>query len=113
MIKYTHEKQQATRFALNIEGNTQEYALSLLHIINNAREYPYLLYKVENTYSNRVYVTCNPNRANDAREYLEQFGEIKNEETINWFVISAQYDSAGWNELFGGDCEQDFTIDIE
>ena len=113
MVEYKHEKQKATKFTLKVKGDTQEYALSLLHIINNAREFPNMIYKVENTYNDIVYVTCRPKYAENIKEYLEQFGEIKSEDTINWFVVSAQYDSAGWNELFGEDCEQDFTVEIE
>ena len=113
MVKYKHEKKQAIRFTLNIEGDTQEYAMSLLHIINNAREFPKALLKVENTPSNSVYVTCRTWDKDLTREYLEQFGEIVEEETINWFVVSAEYDRAGWQELFGDDCYVDFDIDIE
>ena len=50
MVKYYHEKQKATQITVRLEGNTQEYALSLLHIINNAREYPNTIAHVENNY---------------------------------------------------------------
>ena len=113
MIKYTHEKEKATMFTLDIKGDTQEYALAFLHIVNNAREFPDMLYKVENTPSNVVYVTCRTSDSESIKEYLSQFGEIKNEELINRFVISAEYDHNGWNELFADDCEVQFDINIE
>ena len=48
MIRYYHEKEKAFRISVELKGNTQEYALSFLHIWNNAREYPNMFYKVEN-----------------------------------------------------------------
>lgn len=110
MIKYYHEKQKAIRFTLNIKGDVQEYALSLLHIINNAREYPNTIYKVENTPSNRVYVTCNPSRKESVRDYLKNFGEMEYEDEINWFVVKLDTDYYGYKELFDSDCDQDFTL---
>ena len=113
MIKYYHEKEKAVRFTLNIEGDVQEYALSLLHIINNAREYPGMIYKVENTPSNRVYVTCKPSRKEDVKEYLEHFGQIEYEDEINWFVIKLDTDYYGYKAIFDSDLDTDFTLDIE
>ena len=114
MVKYFHKKEKAIRFSVELEGNTQEYALSFLHIWNNAREYPYMLYKVENNSGNSVFITCNPKKAEEVKEYLEQFGEIWCTEEIDWIIISAEYDYKGWQELFGNeDCEVDFTIEIE
>ena len=111
MVKFTHEKQKAVRFTLNIEGDVQKYALSLLHIINNAREYPSSIYKVENTPSNSVYVTANPDASEAVRDYIENFGEVEYTDIINWFVISCEYDYAGSKYLF--DEESDFTLNIE
>lgn len=114
MVRYCHRKEIAYRFSLEIEGNVQEYALSLLNIINHARVYPHVFYKVENTDTNRVYVTCDKGDRDSVREYLENFGEIKFEQDINWFVISAEYDQKGWNELWGSnDFDTDFSVEIE
>ena len=113
MIKYFHEKEKAVQIAVNLDGDIQKYALSFLHIWNNAREYPSTFYKVENiSASNAVFVTCNPDDVEKVKEYLEQFGEICYMEEINWFVISANYDKKGWEELFGDDCEVEFYADI-
>ena len=113
MIKYRHEKEKAIQITVRLDGDIQTYALSFLHIWNNAREYPEMFYKVENNSGNDVIVTCRPKDAEKIKEYLEQFGEIWYTEEINWFVIFAEYDRNGWNELFGDDCEADFTVEID
>lgn len=113
MLKFQHEKQKAIQFSVNLEGDTQKYALSFLHIWNNAREYPNMFYKVGNNSGNDVFVTCNPKYQKEIKEYLEQFGEIWDMEEINYMVISATYDRNGWNELFGDDCEVKFAVEID
>ena len=114
MVRYCHRREIAYRFTLEIKGNVQEYALSLLNIINHTRVYPDTFYKVENTDSNKVYVVCDNGWRDSVREYLETFGEIKREEKINWYVISAEYDQKGWDELWGrNDYDTDFTVEIE
>ena len=114
MINLFYEKEKATQITVNLEGDVQKYALSFLHIWNNAREYPNMFYKVENmSASNKVFVTCRTEDAESIKEYLEQFGEITYTEEINRFVISAEYDSKGWKQLFGDDCEVEFAVYIE
>ena len=114
MIKYYHEKEKAIQITVRLGGDIQKYAISFLHIWNNAREYPEIFYKVENmSASNKVFVTCRTEDAEAVKEYLEQFGEITYTEEINWFVISAEYDRKGWVELFGDDCEAEFTVKID
>lgn len=113
MVKYFHEKEKATRITVRLEGDTQRYALSFLHIWNNAREYPNMFYKVENNSGNDVYITCRTKDKESITEYLEQFGKINYTEEIDWFTIKAEYDMRGWEELFGNDCEVDFTVEID
>lgn len=114
MIKYYHEKEKAMQITVNLEGDVQRYALSFLHIWNNAREYPDMFYKVENmSGSNKVIITCRMEDAENISEYLEQFGEITYTEEINWITIKADYDYKGYKELFGDDCEVEFAVDIE
>lgn len=113
MLRFKPEKAKATRFTLDIEGDVQQYALSFLQIINNAREYPQVFYKVENTYNNTVYVTCDERRKDSARGFLSDFGKITDEEEIVWITISAEYDSKGWDWLYSDDREVDFTVDIQ
>lgn len=114
MVKYSHNKEKAIEFTVNLGNDIQKYAMSFLHIFNNARDNKDIFYKVENlSGSNRIFVSCNPNDREAVKEYLSQFGEIVFEEEINRIVISAQYDSRGWEELFGDDCEVDFAVNIE
>ena len=60
---------------VDIEGNTQEYALSFLHIFNNVRV-NHELYHIENHYDNRVTVYCSIDSKDEAVEYLSHFGKI-------------------------------------
>lgn len=114
MIKYFHEKEEAIQITVRLDGDIQKYAMSFLHIWNNAREYPETFYKVENiSASNDVFITCNPDDVEEVKEYLEQFGEIRHTEEINRFVIFAEYDKKGFDELFGDDCEVEFAVDID
>ena len=114
MVKWYHEKQKATQIIVCLDGNVQQYAMSFLHIFNNAREFPNSFYKVENIGGrNDVFVTCRPSDAEEIKEYLEQFGEIRSTEEIDWFIIKAQYDSKGWDEIWGSGCEVDFAVEID
>lgn len=113
MVKYFHEKEKANRITVSLEGDTQTYALSFLHIWNNAREYPNMFYKVENDSGNYVYITCRKKDTETITEYLENFGKIIDTEEINYFTIKAEYDMKGWEELFGNDCEVDFAVEID
>lgn len=103
MINFTHEKETAIKFSLYVSGDVSEYAMSLLHIINNARENKSSFYKVENTSSNLVYVVCNPDDKEAVRKYLENFGEIKFEDEVNYIVIQCNCDLHGYEELWDKD----------
>lgn len=114
MIKYFHEKEKAVEFTVDLGNDIQRYAMSFLHIWNNARDNKDVFYKVTNlSGSNKIFVSCNSEYRNEAENYLAQFGKITFEEEINRFVITAQYDRRGWEELFGDDCEVDFAIEID
>lgn len=114
MVKYYHNKGKAIEFTVDLGNDVQKYAMSFLHIWNNARDNKYAFYKVENlSGSNKIFVSCNPMYKKEVEEYLTHFGEITFEEEINRFVIVAQYDGRGWDELFGDDCEVDFAVDID
>lgn len=113
MINLFYEKEKATQITVSLDGDIQKYALSFLHIWNNAREYPEIFYKVENNSGNDVIVTCKTEDAERVKEYLENFGEVWHTEEINRFVISAEYDRKGWNTLFGDDCEVEFAVEID
>lgn len=114
MIKYAHNKEKAVEFTVDLGNDVQQYAMSFLHIFNNARDNKDVFYKVENmSASNKIFVSCNPSYKEEVAEYLSQFGNITFAEEINRIVITAQYDSRGWEELFGDDCEVDFAVEID
>lgn len=114
MVKYSHNKERAIEFTVDLGNDVQRYAMSFLHIFNNARDNKNVFYKVENlSGSNKIFVTVNKDYHDEVEEYLSQFGEITFEEEINRFVITAQYDGRGWDELFGDDCEVDFAVMID
>ena len=109
MIKYAHEKQKAIRFTVNIKGNVEEYAMSFLHIFNNARDNHDEIYKVENFYDNRVFVTVNPSCKDEAERYLSQFGEITSKEEITLYIIGFGAGS-NWDEVYSDD-EKEFILE--
>lgn len=114
MIKFNHTKEKATRITMRMDCTVEQYALNFLHIFNNAREYPNMFYNLENNSGNDIFVTCRSSDAETIKEYLEQFGTITDEEIINRVIISAQYDSLGWKELFDNwENETEFVVDID
>ena len=114
MIKYSHEKSKAIEFTVDLGNDIQQYAMSFLHIFNNVRDNKDIFYKLENlSGTNKIFVSCNPEYAERVEEYLSQFGKITFEEEINRIVITAEYDSRGYDELFSDDYEVDFAVDIQ
>lgn len=114
MINLFYEKEKAIEFTVDLGNNIQQYAMSFLHIFNNVRDNKDVFYKLENlSGTNKIFVSCNPEYADRVKEYLSQFGEITFEEEINRIVITAEYDSKGYDFLFGDDCEVDFAVDIQ
>ena len=114
MIRFTHEMEKAKRIVVDIKGNTQEYALSFLHIWNNAREYSNVFYKVENCYDSRVYVTCSVDEVDSVKEYLADFGEILAVDDINKVNVILEYDNTkDFEKLYPDDCDTEFFLDVE
>lgn len=114
MIRFKHEMEKAKRIVVDIEGDVQKYALSFLHIINNARENKDVFYKVENCYDNRVYVTCNADECDAVKAYLANFGKILMEEDIQKVNVYLEYDnSKDYDTLFPDDCDTEFFIDAD
>lgn len=110
MIVFKHQKEKAIKFTLKIEGNLQKYAMSFLHITNNARHYPNLVYKIENTSGDIVYVTCKSSASNEIEDYLKQFGTIISKEETSRIIIIPEFDAKGADELFGEECEPIFSV---
>lgn len=62
---------------VEVEGNCEEYAMSLLHIVNNVRENKDILKKVKNHHNNDVTVYCDEKYREETIKYLENFGHVK------------------------------------
>lgn len=112
MIKFTHEYEKAVKFTLDINGDVHEYAMAFLHIYNNARENSDSIYKVENCYDNRIFVTCNAEDEEQVEEYLSQFGKITLVEDVHKVNIYPVCDSIkDYDELYqNGDYDTQFFV---
>ena len=111
MIKFEYEVEKAMRIVVDIEGDTQKYAMSFLHIFNNARDSKEF-YRVENTYDNRVYVTFDPTYRKEMEEYLSQFGKILCVDDVKKINVFPTYsNSKEYNDLFNTEEEIQLYID--
>ena len=98
-MKCYPETEKAVRLTVKLSDDVQQYALDFLHIFNNVREHPDMLYKLENLEgTNLVFVTCCPGDVDAARWYLSQFGKITEEEII--YLVRIQVDF-NWDLLDG------------
>lgn len=80
-IKFVTEEQKAIRFAVEMEGNVETYAMNFLKIYNNVREDRDLL-KVYNNSGNTVYVVCKPEVADACKDWLEWFGTVSEPQEV-------------------------------
>lgn len=101
MIKFEYRKEETTKITVAIKGNVQEYALSFLHIWNNAREHENVFLKVENNSSNLVYVSCKTKYKDSVREYLEDFGTIRSVDDVVSFFVELETDFEDFAEVYG------------
>lgn len=98
-MKCYPETEKAVRLTVKLSNDIQQYAMDFLHIFNNVREHPDMLYKLENLDgTNLIFVTCCPADVDAARQYLSQFGKITEEEIIYLVRIQVDFD---WDKLDG------------
>lgn len=98
-MKFYPQAEKAIRLTVKLSDDIQQYAMDFLHIFNNVREHPDMLYKLENLDgTNLVFVTCCPDDVDAARQYLSQFGKITEAETIYLVRIQVDFD---WDKLDG------------
>ena len=71
------EQFEGYEVTVKVEGNTEDYAMALLHIFNNVRESNRLLAIKNYSYNNNITVYCSSESKDDLIEYLENFGEVK------------------------------------
>ena len=115
MIKYSHNYELCIQFTVAMPTKVEEYALVFLQMFNNARENPDMIYKLENNPTNTVFITCPTEYKEAVESWIKGFNNTKVvwEEEVDRYVITADYDNEGWEELFQTDNEVQFAVDIE
>lgn len=76
-----YEDELVTRIKVVISDDINKYAAAFLAIYNNVKN-DSDLYKMYNDYGNGVYLVCKPDVQDAAVQFLEQFGEVKDIETV-------------------------------
>lgn len=74
-------KGKAYRIEVELPHNINQYALNFLQIYNNARVDKRIL-KLYNTSMNNIYVVVKESAKDDAIDWLEGYGEIKEVEEV-------------------------------
>lgn len=64
------ERKKAVLLTVDFSGRIDEYALAWLKLTNNAREYPKMIWRIENGRGDNVYVYCNPKSADSIKEFV-------------------------------------------
>ena len=67
--KLTFERKKAILLTVEFNGTVEEYAMAWLKLTNNAREYSNMIWKIQNSSSNTVYVYCNPKSAEAVKNF--------------------------------------------
>ena len=71
--KLYFERKDAIKIVVDFrsEAGIRGYAMAWLKLTNNAREYPNIIYTIENnSHSNNVYVFCNPKNKDEVVDFL-------------------------------------------
>ena len=116
MIKLNYKKEKAIMFTVSMPKKVEDYALVFLQMFNNVREYPDMLYRIENNSANAVFITCRISDKESVRNWIEAFNdtEIIYEEEVIRFIVDADYDSKGYNKIYcDGLDEVQFYTEIE
>lgn len=105
--KLTFERKKAVLLTVEFNGTVEEYAMAWLKLTNNAREYYNMIWKIQNTSKNTVYVYCNPKSAEAVKDFctgivaffheednkMHYVGEVTNEQEIVVGVPIYEWDS--------------------
>jgi len=118
--KLTFVRKKAVLLTVEFKGTIEEYAMAWLKLTNNAREYSNMIWKIQNTSSNTVYVYCNPKSAEAVKDFctgivsfyheeedkMNYVGEVVNETEVIVGVPTYDYgstcsvDDPQWEEDF-------------
>lgn len=115
MVRLNYHKEKAVMFTVNMPSKVEDYALVFLQMFNSVREYPQMLYRIENNSGNSVFITCNPSYKGSVREWIESFDgvSIEYEERVDRFIVGAEYNVDGYNEIFEGKNDVQFYTNID
>lgn len=105
--KLTFERKKAILLTVKFKGSVEEYALAWLKLTNNAREYSNMIWKIQNSASDTVYVYCNPKSAEAVKDFctgivsyyhedideIHYIGEVTEEQEIIVGVPIYEWDS--------------------
>lgn len=81
-LTFTATLEKAIQFHVELPTPVSAYADHFLQIVNNAREYPNVFYKVENNHRNTVYVTIDAGYRETVKDFLEYHGTITAEYNV-------------------------------
>lgn len=98
-LKFKSNIGKATKIKAKHTGTIQEYAMKLLLVVNNAREYPSEFLKYWNDSGNNIYILTPSNKKNvdEMKDWLERIGyEIVDEEEITTITPVPVYTT--WDE---------------
>jgi len=112
------KKEKCILLTVEFNGTIEEYAMAWLKLTNYAREYSNMIWKIQNTPKNHVYVYCNPKSAEAVKSFctgivsfyheeenkLHQVGEVIAEDIITVgipiydYKSTANYPSEEWEK---------------
>lgn len=105
MINFERKTVSAKEIWVTVDKEVEDYALDLLNIFNNAREYPDRFLKIGNDSTNNIWVLTPLEGYKEMEDYLEYFGDIieVNDRVVH--LITPVYDNDGWKKLYSDDTE--------
>lgn len=131
--KLTFERKKAILLTVKFKGSVEEYALAWLKLTNNAREYSNMIWKIQNSASDTVYVYCNPKSAEAVKDFctgivsyyyedtdeIHYIGEVTDEQEIIVGVPIYEWDSTcnvtteyeQWEEDFDKSIHEWLTVE--
>ena len=90
--RFYHEKKEAVQIKVELSADLNKYAKDFLAIFNNVRDNEEL-FKLENLAgTNSVFVTCDARYEEQAKDFLEQFGEILYVEKVLYLEAQLEWD---------------------
>lgn len=107
------EKKIGYRIKVELPSEIEKYAKAFLVIMNNARCYSNMIWRVYNNDRDDVYVVVSENSKEAAVSFLEDFGEIKEVDKVQCFTpVVMDMTDVEFNRLYREDVDTEF-LEIE